>query len=341
MSTIYILRQYPAGSHNSPIRRAAERAGFAVETHEYDLDSNVGAIVENVQFLADALLRSHGERIVLGAEPFDPRVPFFERLADRHEVVLHTSWPYWEGEFVPQPPRFDWQRRRWRSFLDAVRAVGVTEAATDSVRAAGASDAIHIPHGVDTDVYHPNAGTRERDEPVILFVGRLEARKGVTELLDLIRNWDGPDARFWFVGDGPLAEDVDALAIARDDVEYFGYISDDTALAEIYASADVFVLPSYRVDDWEELFGIVVIEALACGLPLVTTDCVGPAEIVHDGETGYVVDQHDINALRDRLVELLVSPDDLTRMSDRARQVAVDRYDSDDVADQWQDVLEL
>jgi len=341
MSTIYVLRQYSARGHNSSLRRAANHSGFDFRAHEYDLHSNVGGVVGNFSFLVDALLRSRDERIVLGAEPFDPRIHIFQRLATRHNVVLHTSWPYWKDEFVPQPARFGWQRRRWLSFLNDVRAVGVTVAATESVCNAGASDGVHIPHSVDTSVYHPEVGTRKRGEPVVLFVGRLEPRKGVAELLDLIRDWDGHDARFWFVGDGPLAEDVSTLAEARESVEYFGYVADDQELADIYASADVFTLPSYRVEGWEELFGIVVIEALACGLPVVATDCVGPAEIVDDDETGYIVPQHDIDTLGDRLDDLLASPEDRKRMSERAREVAEERYENDKVADQWRQMLQL
>ncbi|WP_157744147.1 glycosyltransferase [Halopenitus persicus] len=312
-----------------------------METHEYDLDSNFDGIIGNLQFLGDALLWSRDERIVLGAEPFDPRVPLFQWLADRHDVVLHTSWPYWKTDFIPQPPRFNWQRRRWRSFLDDIRVVGVTEAATKSARAAGASDAVNIPHAVDTDIYTPDASTHRRDDLIVLFVGQLEPRKGVRELIDVIRTWNGPPARFWFVGDGPLTGNIRTLAHNKDNVEYFGYVSEDAQLADIYASADVLTLPSYRIDDWEELFGIVVIEAFACGLPVVATDCVGPAEIIDEGETGYVVGQHNTAALESRLSELLSSPDDRAQMSKRAREVAVERYDDDEVSRRWKRVLGL
>lgn len=341
MTLINIFRQYPAGSHNTPIRHLAERESHRVRTHEYDLDSNIGGVFGNTAFIMDALFRMRGEQFVLGAEPFDPRVLGFHRIAKRNDLVLHTSWPVWESEFVPQPPQFDWQRERWRKFLGDVHVVGVTQASVKAASEFGAREATHIPHSIDTSVYHPEAGTKVRDEPIVVFVGRLEPRKGVAELIDLIRGWDGPDARFWFVGNGPLAQEVSALADAREKVEYFGYVSDDEVLADIYASADILTLPSYRVEGWEELFGIVVIEALACGLPVVATDCVGPAEIVDDGETGYVVPQHDVDALGDSITNLLVSPDDRERMSERAREVAEERYENDKVADQWKRVLDI
>lgn len=341
MTVINILRQYPAGSHNTPILHLARREGYRIRTHEYDLLSNVNGVFGNIAFITRALLQMKNEKFVLGAEPFDPLVPLFHRLARRNDVILHTSWPYWETNFVPQQPTFRWQRSRWKRFLQDVRAVGVTHASVESVRRAGASEATHIPHSIDTSIYKPNAGTIECDDPVVLFVGRLEPRKGVAELIELIEDWNSADTQFWFVGDGPLAENIATLETVNDQVKYFGYVSDDQQLADIYASADVFTLPSYRVDRWEELFGIVVIEALACGLPVVATDCVGPAEIIDDGETGYIVDQHDVDKLRNRLERIVNDPKQQAQMSKRAREVTLERYDNSHVADQWQQVLEV
>lgn len=345
MVTINILRQYPAGGHNEPLRYLAEQEGHEIRTHEYDLTSNVSSIGDNLQFLLKSLLWSRDERIILGAEPFDPLIPLFSRLAERHSVILHTSWPRWESDGdVPQPARFGYQHRKWGAFLKNVRAVGVTSAATASVAEAGASKAIQIPHAIDTSTFHPDADTDsviEGDTPVILFVGQLERRKGVGELVDIITDWNGPDAEFWFVGDGPLSDSVSELAAESDRVRYFGYVSDQQQLATIYASADIFALPSYRVDGWEELFGIVLIEAFASGLPVVATDCVGPTEIIEDGKTGYIVTQHDTDTFASRIAELASSPGRRSEMGSQARKEALTQYDREIVAKKWRRILSL
>ena len=345
MTRINILRQYSAGSHNAPIQYLASQEGHEVKTHEYDLSSNVSNIGGNLHFLAKSLFQARDERIILGAEPFDPLVPLFDRLADRHYVVLHTSWPRWESNSnVPQPAHFDWQHRKWQSFLNKVQAVGVTAAATTSVTEAGANEAVHIPHSIDTNTYRPNAtadSVTDSDVPVVLFVGQLEERKGVAELINVITSWDGPDTEFWFVGDGSLSDAVSELATSSNRVKYFGFVSDEQRLAALYANADVFTLPSYRVDGWEELFGIVIIEAFASGLPVVSTDCIGPTEIIEDGETGYVVPQHDTEQLADRLTKLTSSPNQREKMGHQARSEAIERYDSKRIAEEWRDVLHL
>ena len=336
MYEINSLRQYPAPSHDAAFEYLAADGRATIARHHYEVAPNPTGVPRNAAFLFRELLLNRDDLIVLGAEPYDKRVPVFDRLARRHDLVLHTSWPNWGTANVPQPTDSERRIERWTDFLSRVHVVGVTEAATDAAREFGASEASHVPHGIDTDVYRPDAGQPgdERDRPVVLFVGRLERRKGVAQLLEIAANWTGPEVTFRFVGDGPLADDV-AAAARSDRVEYAGYVSDDERLASLYATSDALALPSYAVPGWEELFGIVVIEAMACGLPVVATDCVGPAEILDDGETGFVVPQHDTDALAERL-RRVVSDDVLRdRLGERARERAESAYDWAVTAEQW------
>jgi glycosyltransferase involved in cell wall biosynthesis len=341
MREIKTLRQYPMKNHNKSFQHLVESGAATIDRYQYDALANLRGIPRNGAFLLHEMLTATDNLIILGAEPYDPRVPMFERLASRHDVVLHTSWPYWGTNDVPQPTSSDWLRQRWRSFLNEVYAVGVTTASTNSVRTAGARAATTIPHGVDTDIYHPDADeiVDKNAQQTVLFVGRLEERKGVSELLDVREAWRGPETQFRFVGDGPLAEEVSAAA-ATNEVVYEGYVSDESRLAALYAAADVLVLPSYEVKGWQELFGIVIIEAMAAGTPVVATDCVGPAEIVDDGDTGIIVPQNDIESLRLELENLLFDDDRRTALSERSREVAESRYDWRQTSGEWQTVFD-
>lgn len=339
MYKINSLRQYPASSHDAAFNYLSVDGRATISRYQYEVAPNPTGAPRNAIFLARELLSRRDDMIVLGAEPYDKRVPVFDRLARRHDLVLHTSWPHWGTANAPQPTSSEHRIERWADFLDRVHVVGVTEAATETARKFGAREASHIPHGIDTDVYRPDAGQPgdERDRPVVLFVGRLERRKGVGQLLEIATDWAEPEVIFRFVGDGPLADDVSAAA-QSDRVEYAGYVSDDERLASLYATSDAFALPSYAVPGWQELFGIVVIEAMACGLPVVAADCVGPREIVND-ETGFVVPQHDTDALAERL-RRVVSDDGLRdRLGERARERAVAEYDWKVTAEQWATVF--
>lgn len=331
------LRQYPAANHNRPLRRLADRGTIRFSRREYTAASNVTGAPRNLLYLLRAALLDTDETVVLGAEPFDPRVPLFDRLADRHRLIFHSSWPFWDEDFVPQPARLDTQRRRWFEFVDGLEVVAPTAATADALERLGA-DGNHVPHAVDTEQFHPTAhhGTElaDRDRPTVFFAGRLEERKGVKYLLDVAESWHDRPVEFRVAGQGPLADDVRECG----DVTYVGFLDPDRLAAE-YAAADVFCLPSYRVPGWEELFGIVVIEAFACGTPVVSTDCVGPAELIDDGDSGYVVEQHDRDALADRLDAVLSAPDHRREMAEHVRSRATAEFDIEVVADEWAAVL--
>ena len=163
-----------------------------------------------------------------------------------------------------------------------------------------------IPNGVDLDVFRPKGAPRPaRDPAVVLFVGAYE-RKGLEtaiEALALMRT----RARLRAVGAGPrrryerLAEllgvaDRVALEPPRPDI------------AAVFAEADAFVFPT-RYDP----FGMVVAEALACGVPVVTSAAAGAADLITPDEHGYVVpDAHDTRAFADALDAVLA---DRERMS--------------------------
>jgi glycosyltransferase involved in cell wall biosynthesis len=152
--------------------------------------------------------------------------------------------------------------------------------------------------------------------PVAIFVGRLLAIKEVDTLLEawsLVRE-RRPDAMLWVVGAGP--ERARLLRRAGDGVRFAGFCQQEE-LPALYAAADCFVLPS-RDEPW----GVVVNEAAACGLPLVTSDRVGAAaDLVHQGQTGYTFPAGDARALAARLLAILGLPDRGASLGAAARRV--------------------
>lgn len=138
--------------------------------------------------------------------------------------------------------------------------------------------AVGIPGGVDLHRFRPG---RRRDRPTLLFSGAvLERRKNVALLLEavaLVRR-RRPEVELWLVGPGdPSPLLADAPPAARDVTTWLGVVPNDELVAR-YAEAWVTVLPSEA-----ELFGLAVVESLACGTPVVTLDRGGPAEIVRPG----------------------------------------------------------
>jgi glycosyltransferase involved in cell wall biosynthesis len=141
--------------------------------------------------------------------------------------------------------------------------------------------------------------------PTVLFVGRHRHYKGVD---DLIRAMPRVNASLVVAGDGPMRSRWEALARnvgVAERVCFMGQV-EDTVLPRLYAGADVFVLPA---NTRAEAFGVVLLEAMAAGLPCVTTEIgTGTSYVVKDGVTGLVVPPKDPEALAKAIDYLLADP---------------------------------
>lgn len=187
-------------------------------------------------------------------------------------------------------------------------------------------------NGVDLREFRPAGASVETRDPVVLAVGRLVEKKGFD---DLLRAWPAvrvriPRARLVLVGDGP--EDARLRALARDQgiadsVTFEGPQSQDRVRA-LMAEAAVFCLPCrVAADGNRDGLPTVLLEALASGVPCVTTPVTGNPEIVRDGVEGRLVEPGDAVALAGALGDLLGDPGTLARMSFAARQRAEERFD--------------
>lgn len=175
---------------------------------------------------------------------------------------------------------------------------------------------LHVIHcGVDPARYAP----APHDGQHLLFVGRLAAVKGVPVLFDALRRLDRPGLRVTVIGDGP-----DRAALERQaeglPVTLLGYRS-QSEVAAMLAQTDVFVLPSFA-----EGVPVVLMEALASGVPVVTTQIAGIPELVTP-ETGVLVAPGDVGALADAMATLLDDPQRRRSMGSAGRSRVAADYD--------------
>jgi phosphatidyl-myo-inositol alpha-mannosyltransferase len=181
----------------------------------------------------------------------------------------------------------------------AGRALGVPLASfrvvPNGVAAARFRDAAPLPDLVD------------RGRPLVLFVGRLEARKGLDVLVRafLRLRASRPDLRLCVVGDGPERERCERMipASIRADALFVGTVSQED-LPRYHASADVFASPAVG----GESFGIVLLEAMAAGLPVVASAIPGYRTVMQDGRQGRLTPPGDAAALADALEAVLSNP---------------------------------
>jgi len=213
-----------------------------------------------------------------------------------------------------------------------------------------------IPPGVDISHFYPipadeakhYIGLKARDR-MVLYVGRIEPLKGVDTLIHAISILNGKVTKYPFhlaiIGGEPdasvqemtsemarLQKLCDELGLEQT-VIFLGKRSQDT-LPYYYSAAEAVVMPSHY-----ESFGLVALEAMACGTPVIASEVGGLAYLVKDGETGYTIRDDDPNALAARLVSLLGDPALRKRMGDCAAEYARD-YKWEKIAVQIKDLYD-
>ncbi|HWG22095.1 MAG TPA: glycosyltransferase family 1 protein [Terracidiphilus sp.] len=173
------------------------------------------------------------------------------------------------------------------------------------------------PGGVDADLFHPSRGSaamRDRltqgnpESPLLLYVGRLSAEKNLESLRPVLEAF--PGVRLALVGDGPHRKSLQKH-FANLPVYFAGFLEKED-LAGAYASSDIFVMPSRT-----ETLGLVVLEAMCSGLPVVAARAGGIPEMIENGISGYVVDAAHLAI--ERIGDLLSSNEKRESMGNYAR----------------------
>ncbi len=189
-----------------------------------------------------------------------------------------------------------------------------------------------VPNGVDTERFKPNpektALKRQfglGDEPCVLFVGSLIARKGLPLLVEAAKKVtkERADTKFIIVGEGPLKASLSSSIASgglSSNFRFLGNLSEEQ-LPQIYNCADIFVLPSIQ-----EGQGIVLLEAMASGLPVVAFDIGGVNEAVSNGETGFLVEPGKVEALSEAILKFLADPMLRAQFGDYAKKRVSEKF---------------
>lgn len=250
-------------------------------------------------------------------EPFSPGLAMAGALASAAPVV---------ATFHASADRL-WTYRTFAPLLGIVgrrlhRAIAVSPAAAALLAGDLGLNVEVAPNGIGDDRFLPAVPLALPPAPTVLFVGRLEPRKGLRVLLDALPALVArvPHVRLLIAGDGRERNALAALppALARH-VMHLGAVSDDE-LRRCYASADVFVAPALA----RESFGVVLLEAMAAGVPIVASDIPGYRAVVRDSVDGLLVPPQDPRSLCAALASVLTDRTRAAALSSHARTRARD-----------------
>lgn len=184
-----------------------------------------------------------------------------------------------------------------------------------------------IANGVDADYILNNRMKKTNNErnKIILSVSNLIKTKGIdlniqafSKLTEKYQN-----LRYFIIGDGTERKNLEILSkdlVISEKVEFLGIVSHNDVM-KYMADADIFSLPS-----WNEAFGVVYIEAMAHGKPVIGCKGEGIEDFVDDGETGLLVNPKDVDSLAQAMDFLLSNPDKANAIGERARELVLENY---------------
>jgi glycosyltransferase involved in cell wall biosynthesis len=221
----------------------------------------------------------------------------------------------------------DWHRVNVaRARAQSARFLAVSEYLAHEAVAAGFDSARLSVHyqGVDTDYFAP-AVRPQGEVPTLLFVGALSELKGIRDLVAASQRLHSTvEHKLMVIGDGPLRAELTSLTRDSPHITLVGR-QEKTAVRQALQKASALVLPTHEHGGRREAAGLVLLEAQACGTPVVAYDSGGTSEMLRDGTTGLLVAENDTAALERALRDLLTAaPRELDAMRAAARAFVVE-----------------
>jgi glycosyltransferase involved in cell wall biosynthesis len=270
----------------------------------------------------DLVFQVHG----LSGAPAGRRSVIYVDCTHQQSAEQWTPWNPLSGSALKS-----WLQAEGETYREAAHLFSFSEETRETLEGYYGVDPDRITvTGAGLDLTTFPAPAPRTGPPTILFVGHDFERKGGRQLLEAFRAVRSavPDARLVLVGRRP------ELTRIPDGVEVLGPIEDRGRLARIYAGATVFTLPSLF-----EPYGLVVVEAMSFGLPVVATSTSGIRDIVRHGETGLLVPVGDPEALAHSLTTLLLDDTRAAAMGLAGRDLARSRFQWGQVVDRMAPAL--
>ncbi len=246
-----------------------------------------------------------------------------------HERV-REQYPEWDEGFEARLPAV--REAEISEQQDATAIVAASSFTKRTLVENGVTpEKVHVvPYGVDCHRFHLGADGSTRPFRFI-FVGAITARKGIPLLAEAWRKLNPPDAELWLVGPTPAKARRLLSQIPRLHVKKAVPQREVPALLQ---QCDVFVFPSYF-----EGFGLVLLEAMACGLPVITTTATAGPDIVTSNRDGWIIEPGDVDALIERMQACLADRSQIKEMGGTARHTA-ERFTWESYGRQWLGILE-
>ena len=258
--------------------------------------------------------------IVHSAETYTPYTHQAVELRKSGEIskLICTCW-----ETIPHANEKFARLRKWKQ--EAHKYADLFHTPTERAKQALISENVDpskivvIPYGVDLTRFKP-VKRPLNSRPLILTVARLEKEKGMEDIEVVAGSL--PQYDFLVIGRGsysPIGENIRTSSVPYSEIH------------KVYQKADLFFFPSRTTMTWEEQYGMALVEAMACGLPIVTTRSGAIPEVI--GDVGIILKEQDVKEMSRNIFDLITNHDRLLNMSELSLARARKLYDSKNVAE--------
>lgn len=315
------------------------REGVLSEANLYERNAKFQAAIPNAAIEnSDVVIGFDTSSWILAERCRRAGVPFVLDQSIGHpdskvavEKLIRDAFPQWSRDFGARLSEIRKAEQIEHDTADLVVAASSFTVRT-LVENGVDADKIRINrYGVDIGCFFPAPPNGNRPFRFI-FLGAISARKGVPLLLEAWRRLAPRSAELWLVG--PVTVDVRQLIPELPGLRIVGPVA-HTEVANILRQCDVMVFPSYF-----EGFGLVVLEAMACGLPVIASDATIAPDVYTDGEGGWIIPAGNIEALTAKLEARLNDPNEARNMRREARSIA-EQHTWAAYGDRWADTLDF
>lgn len=345
---LIVLHKSGANTHYNGLQLLADKEGYEVIYREFSvLSKMIKSIIKfkgklfvkqwKNLFTLIYLLFTKDKKIVLGIAPYDKTLLRLQQVLSSHQIYYHTSWPLWDGIHYPKKKGVTKKvKLAWKKFLenDVQRVYTVTETARQNINKFYnlKKDPQVVGHSYDKKDFFVEASSKKTTVPTFCYVGRLVEQKGILELLEFFKL--EKNAILYILGDGNLRDQVEKASQSYENIVYQPATKDKSRINKLFNESDYLLLNSKKTEKWQELFGMVIIEAMAAGCIPVATAHVGPEEIIAHQENGFLFEE---DIFIDQIKHLLTK-----EPSSRIRKNALIRaqdFEVLQVANYWKSVL--
>jgi len=251
-------------------------------------------------------------RIAQEIREFNPDVIHVHGLMPGGVMAMDAGVPYVLTAHGTETYKMPWSRKDLTALAREIVArasacAAVSDFVASHLRRLGAPDVAVVFNGADDQVFHPRDRAEARakmalplEPPIVLFAGHIVRPKGIEELIAAAPSLTDLKPHFVIAGAGPMQTELEeGLRNAGLTATFLGFVNHE-ALSQLIAASDVLTLPSHA-----EGLPTTLSEVMNVGRAIVATRAGGIPEIVHDGETGFLIDVGDVPALTDRLRRVL------------------------------------